>query len=96
VEVAGETVPARLVALRPDLDGASRTVAALLEIDRPKGTVPLGEVVTVIIEVPRAGPGFWIPVSALAEGARGTWTVWALREGKAGIGRCPPLSSSSR
>jgi membrane fusion protein, multidrug efflux system len=84
VEVAGETVPARLVALRPDLDGASRTVAALLEIDRPKGTVPLGEVVTVTVEVPRAGPGFWIPVSALAEGARGTWTVLALREEKGG------------
>jgi membrane fusion protein, multidrug efflux system len=84
VEVAGGPVLARLVALRPDLDAASRTVAALLELDRPAGTVPLGEVVTMIIEVPRAGPGFWIPVSALAEGVRGTWTVWALREGSDG------------
>ncbi|MGP9821918.1 efflux RND transporter periplasmic adaptor subunit [Salinarimonas sp. NSM] len=72
--VDGRSVPARLVALRPDLAPATRTVTALFVPDDPPGA-PFGT--TVALHLPRRveTPGYWLPVAALSEGRRGTWSV---------------------
>jgi membrane fusion protein, multidrug efflux system len=77
--VGGATRPARLVALRPDIDPASRTVAALFELDGD-APAPFGDLAVLALDIPRAAPGAWVPLTALVEGSRGTWTVYALAE----------------
>jgi membrane fusion protein, multidrug efflux system len=45
----------------------------------PLGLDPaLGETATLVLPETVAEPGFWAPLSALKEGARGSWTVMAL------------------
>ncbi|WP_372426020.1 efflux RND transporter periplasmic adaptor subunit [Salinarimonas chemoclinalis] len=77
--IAGESVPARLVALRPDLAPATRTVTALFAPDRPPAAA-FGT--TVALHLPRRveTPGYWLPVAALSEGRRGTWSVLVAQE----------------
>jgi RND family efflux transporter MFP subunit len=77
--IGGATRPARIVALRPDIDPASRTVAALFELE-DDAPVPFGDLAVLAIDIPRAEPGAWIPLTALVEGSRGTWTVYALAD----------------
>ncbi|MGJ3261932.1 MAG: efflux RND transporter periplasmic adaptor subunit [Salinarimonas sp.] len=72
--IDGASVPARLVALRPDLAPATRTVTALFAPERPPAAA-FGA--TVELRLPRRvqAPGYWLPVAALSEGRRGTWSV---------------------
>lgn len=72
--IDGALVPARLVAIRPDLDPATRTVTALFEPLRPTRAA-FGA--TVELRLPRRidEPGYWVPLAALAEGRRGLWSV---------------------
>ncbi|MEO0673019.1 MAG: efflux RND transporter periplasmic adaptor subunit, partial [Pseudomonadota bacterium] len=51
---------AKLIALRPDLDVASRTVTALFETDR-SGALPFGTVVTLEMSREIEEPGAWVP-----------------------------------
>jgi membrane fusion protein, multidrug efflux system len=45
----------------------------------PNGLDPaLGETATLVLPETVAEPGFWAPLSALKEGARGSWTVMAV------------------
>ncbi|WP_029029732.1 efflux RND transporter periplasmic adaptor subunit [Salinarimonas rosea] len=77
--IGEESLPARLVALRPDLAPATRTVTALFAPDRPP-TAAFGT--TVALHLPRRveTPGYWLPVAALSEGRRGTWSVLVAEE----------------
>lgn len=86
VDSGGRRYPARLVALRPDLDPATRTRIALVSLD-PGGShaaLPaFGQTATLVLTQRIAEPGFWAPLSALREGAGGSWTVLAV-DGPAG------------
>lgn len=73
----GTAHPARLAALRPDLDPGTRTATAIFELEGAPD-LPFGAVMTFESEAWIPGPGFWIPVSALVEGGRGYWTVYTL------------------
>jgi membrane fusion protein, multidrug efflux system len=42
------------------------------------GTQVLGETAVVILESTVPEPGYWAPLTALREGARGSWSVMAL------------------
>lgn len=72
--IDGAAVAARLVAIRPDLDPATRTVTALFEPLRPTRAA-FGA--TVELRLPRRieEPGYWVPLAALVEGRRGLWSV---------------------
>ncbi|GGK20080.1 efflux RND transporter periplasmic adaptor subunit [Salinarimonas ramus] len=80
--VAGREVPARVLALRPDLARDTRTVTALLAPERP---VDVAFGASVELRLPRRieEPGFWLPVAALSEGRRGTWSVLVAEAGEA-------------
>lgn len=77
----GASHPARLAALRPDLDADSRTVTALFDLEGAPA-IPFGEPVSFEAETWVAAPGFWLPLTALVEGGRGLWTVYAITGGE--------------
>jgi RND family efflux transporter MFP subunit len=79
LEIDGRERPARLAALRPDLDPASRTVTALFDLDGGGG-VPFGATAVFAAETFHAAEGAWLPLSALVDGGRGTWVVYTLAE----------------
>ena len=68
--------PARLRAIPPEIDPATRTMTAVLELDGAK--VPLGAVVELTLAQQVAAPGFWLPLSALTESDRGLWGVYVV------------------
>jgi len=80
--VAGREVPARLEALRPDLSTATRTVAALIALDAPPA--PFGETVELTVARRVPAEGTWLPLTALVEGRRGLWSVFAAAPDGAG------------
>jgi RND family efflux transporter MFP subunit len=74
----GERFDARLRALLPLRAAGARTLDALfVPLDPPAGLRP-GELVELVLSERVPEPGLWLPLSALAEGARGLWRVYAL------------------
>lgn len=72
VDLLGREVVAEVTAIRPDLDPSTRSRAVMLTL---REDAPFGETAAVLIDQSIAAPGFWVPVDALREGARGSWTV---------------------
>jgi RND family efflux transporter MFP subunit len=79
VEIGGEAVTAQVLQLRPDLDPVTRSRAVIVSLPTESGFA-LGDTATLVLREEVAEPGFWAPLSALREGARGSWTVMALEE----------------
>jgi hypothetical protein len=77
VLVGGEEVTVRVLQIRPDLDPVTRSRTLIVAL--PDGLDPaFGETATLVLTETVAEPGFWAPLSALKEGARGSWTVMAV------------------
>ena len=74
----GDTVVEGVVrSIRPDLDPATRSRSVVAEL--PREVVPvLGVTAGLLVTQEIAEPGFWAPLSALREGARGSWSVLAV------------------
>lgn len=79
----GETFPARLRSIRPDVDPATLTVTAVFELPDDVGGLD-GEPVSLVLSERVVMQGGWLPMSALLEGERGLWTVLRLRTSDAG------------
>ena len=82
---------AKLVRWVPALDPATRTQTAILEMETPGDAVTApaarlaeGSLATVRIARQVPSRGAWVPMSALAEGRRGTWTAFAVKQDEAG------------
>jgi RND family efflux transporter MFP subunit len=71
--VNGRALPARLRAVLPVRDAATRTVDALFELETAQGVLP-GDLARLALERQMEAPGFWLPLGSLAEGDRGVWT----------------------
>jgi RND family efflux transporter MFP subunit len=72
----GQTIEARLRALLPLRAATARTVDALFDpLDPPLGMLA-GDIVTLTLESPVRQQGSWLPLSAMAEGERGLWSVY--------------------
>lgn len=76
-------VNARLRALTGVVDTSTRAVEAVFELEGGQGVVP-GEVARLVLPGSLDERGFWAPISALAEGRRGLWTVYQLTNGGEG------------
>lgn len=72
--INGRTVPAVVDAVLPFRDPTTRTVDVIFSID-DGSTVP-GDLARLVLEEQVEARGFWLPVSALAEGNRGLWTAY--------------------
>ena len=91
-EVEGPAGPLRatLRHVLPELDRETRTRAAVFEIDaETDDPLRVADGTLVWVRVTRSVPsrGAWVPLAALAEGRRGTWTVFAVHEDAEGLVR---------
>ncbi|WP_439633443.1 efflux RND transporter periplasmic adaptor subunit [Glycocaulis sp.] len=83
LEAGTRRVTARLRALTGVVDTATRSVEAVFELEGGQGVVP-GEVARLVLPGSLQERGFWAPLTALAEGRRGLWTVYQLANGGEG------------
>lgn len=73
------------------VDRQTRTVTALFDLPGD-ARAAAGQVIRLAIATPIGTDGFWVPTSALAEGRRGLWTVYALVPDEDGEHRLEPRS----
>jgi RND family efflux transporter MFP subunit len=72
----GREIEARLKAVLPEIDARSRTLTAVFVLEET--SVPAGDLVELVMQQPVQVRGFWIPTTALAERARGLWSLYVL------------------
>lgn len=85
VEIAtgGAVLDARLAHLAPGLDPATRARTAFFEVE---GTLPPARSTGEVALTDRvAEPGAWVPLAALRQGPRGTWTLLTVADGVVGV-----------
>lgn len=90
VENGDLEIEARLTHVLPELDPMTRTQTVVFEIDdlaRGVDRLADGALVWVRVERTLPGRGTWVPIGALTEGRRGTWTVFAVVEDDEGTSR---------
>ncbi|MEL7025193.1 MAG: efflux RND transporter periplasmic adaptor subunit [Pseudomonadota bacterium] len=80
LEIGSETTGARVTAVVPRRDARTRAVDVRLELPE---TAParVGDVAELRFESRISVDGFWVPLDALTEGARGVWHVLAIGSG---------------
>jgi RND family efflux transporter MFP subunit len=66
----------RLHALLPEVDAASRTVTAVIELEDE--TIPFGAVVELELSYRIPADGYWLPLTALTESDRGLWGAYVV------------------
>jgi len=76
-------VPAEIFAILPVV-GESRTVEVIFKADRAYETIRPGDLARLTLEATVSKRGFWVPISALTEGRRGLWTVYAVENQEKG------------
>ncbi|AZL58228.1 efflux RND transporter periplasmic adaptor subunit [Tabrizicola piscis] len=77
VDYGGAVQMAAVRQIRPDLDPSTRSRSVILTLDAEANPV-LGDTVALILDQTVKATGFWAPLSALREGARGSWSVLAI------------------
>jgi len=76
-DIAGERFTARLRAQTGVISPGARSVEAVFDLEAAVG-VESGAVARLILSTELRQRGFWAPLSALSEGRRGLWSVYAL------------------
>lgn len=77
VEMGDAALEATVRQIRPDLDLNTRSRSVIVTL--PEGAAPvLNDTVALLRTQSIDDPGFWAPLSALREGARGSWSVMTL------------------
>jgi RND family efflux transporter MFP subunit len=77
LDLGGARLTSTLRQIRPDLDPDTRSRSVV--VDLPADVAPvLGDTVALTLTQTIAGAGFWAPLGALREGARGSWSVMAV------------------
>ncbi len=75
--IAGQTVPVSLITKGASVDPATRTVQLRFAIDPQFSFIP-GQLAYLNLVEQQQQSGFWVPLSALTDGLRGTWNVFVL------------------
>lgn len=81
LEIGGAKRDASVVSVSPTVDPSTRTVNAILRLE-PGPFVPAGQIVRLSLPRRFAEPGFWVPTTALSEGTRGLWNLYAVVDGE--------------
>ncbi|MBQ4850847.1 efflux RND transporter periplasmic adaptor subunit [Pseudoalteromonas sp. MMG012] len=80
ITVSGKQYPAQLLSKGALIDNMSRTL--MMRFQLPKGVeVYAGTLARMGISTFTEQPGFWVPLSALTDGVRGTWLVYGVEAG---------------
>lgn len=75
LEIGGKRYDAVLDSVVPRRDETARTIDVRFSLDAAVAHVRPGDLARLEIETFVDEPGLWVPLDALAEGARGLWTV---------------------
>jgi len=78
VDMGGRVVAATIRQIRPDIDPVTRSRAVILTLP-VEATPVLGDTVALLLDQIVTEPGFWVPLTALREGVRGSWSVMAVQ-----------------
>jgi RND family efflux transporter MFP subunit len=74
---------ASVKAIVPVRDGRSRTVDVILSLAKVPSHVRSGDLIRVDLATTIEKSGYWIPLSALSEGARGLWSIYIMEQDSA-------------
>ena len=74
VEIAGVEYASTLLALRPDIDPATRTRTAIFELNAD-ADLAFGQTARLRLSDTINTEGLWVPMTTLKEGLRGQWTL---------------------
>lgn len=77
IEVGTTRQAAKVRHIRPDLDASTRSRSVILTLPAGSGEV-LGDTVALVLNQRIEALGFWVPLSSLREGVRGSWAVMAV------------------
>jgi RND family efflux transporter MFP subunit len=80
-EVAGQRLPVRFRAATDVVDARRRSVSVVFDL-APGSGVRSGETAQLFLPTDIEVRGFWAPVTALTEGRRGVWNIYALVPGE--------------
>ena len=84
VDRSGRMLDGTISAIRPDIDPATR--AKIILIDLPASPdLTFGSTAELVLAEPMRMSGFWVPLTALREGARGLWTITTMVETGTGL-----------
>lgn len=78
LEIGRETHEAKLRTLLSEIDSSTRTVAVIFELGSVPRTTRVGDLARLKMVWRTKASGFWLPITALAEGRRGLWSAYAL------------------
>ncbi len=79
VEIGGQTYRARIMALKPEIDTATRTRPLVLQLEATAlQTVAPQQIARLRLEQGVATEGYWVPVTALVKGDSGLWATYAV------------------
>ena len=78
VQIGDRTVAGRVKAVLPLRGAGTRTVDVILTLDEGELGGRSGDLATLTLREKILQAGYWLPTGALAEGARGLWTVYVL------------------
>lgn len=56
----------------------SRAVVVILQLAEPAASIRVGDTARLVVEQTETERGFWLPITALHEGAQGLWSVYVL------------------
>ncbi|MEM7710108.1 MAG: HlyD family efflux transporter periplasmic adaptor subunit, partial [Pseudomonadota bacterium] len=82
IRISGTDHDAVLAQITPDLDPVTRSRIAFFDLD---GEAPPRATGEVLLTQEVAKPGAWIPLSALRQGPRGTWTLMMVADGETSV-----------
>ncbi len=85
IEVGGEEADAVLHTLLPTVDPETRTVTVVFRLESVPAAARHGALARVTLESRVERSGFWLPLTALAEGHRGLWTTYVAASGPNGL-----------
>jgi len=87
IETEVATLEAVLDAVIPELDPTTRTQTAIFDVTEGQPRVADGSLARVRFGRRVEARGSWVPLSALSEGRRGTWTAFAVVRDADGVDR---------
>jgi RND family efflux transporter MFP subunit len=90
VTIDGQPWPATLTRIAPDLDPVTRARLAFFDLPRDAPSARSTGELRIVEQV--AADGAWVPVSALRQGPRGTWTLLVVRDGVVAVEAAEILS----
>ena len=86
LRASGQALVGRVIAVRPDLSTATRTISAIIDLEDLRG-LRFGDTVELPVARQVRASGLWLPISALTEAERVLWSVLTLIEAEDGTYR---------